>query len=81
MKLSSRLDKADLQPQRYRALYVLLSFFIPVVVLTLVMIGLRVVPFGDEHNLAITDAKWYLNGLVFFSRLLCGEENWLYSLF
>ena len=80
MKLSTRLDQAELQPQRYRALYDLLSFFIPLVVLTLVMIGLRVVPFGDEHNLAITDAKWYLNGLMAFSRLLRGEENWLYSL-
>ena len=80
MKLSTRLDKAELQPQKYRAVYVLLSFLIPVVVLTLVMIGLRIVPFGDQHSLAITDAKWYLNGLMFFSRLLRGEENWLYSL-
>ena len=80
MKLSTRLDKAELQPERYRALYVLLSFFIPLVVLTLVMIGLRIVPFGDKHSLAITDAKWYLNGMMFFARLLRGEENWLYSL-
>ena len=80
MKLLSKSYAAELQTREQRVLNVLLSFFIPVIVLTLVMIGLRVVPFGDEHNLAITDAKWYLNGLMFFSRLLRGEENWLYSL-
>ena len=80
MKLLSKSYTAELQTRELRALYALLSFFIPVVVLTLVMIGLRIVPFGDEHNLAITDAKWYLNGQMFFSRLLRGEENCLYSL-
>ena len=71
---------ADLRPREQRALYVLLSFFIPVIVLTLALIGLRIVPFGDKHSLAISDAKWYLNGQMFFARLLRGEENWLYSL-
>ncbi len=80
MKLLYKIHTVELQPREYRALNVLLSFFIPVIVLILVMIGLRVVPFGDKHSLAITDAKYYLNGQMFFSRLLRGEENWMYSL-
>ena len=71
---------ADLRPREQRALYALLSFFIPVIVLTLALLGLRIVPFGDKHSLAISDAKFYLNGEMFFARLLRGEENWLYSL-
>ena len=71
---------AELRPREQRALYVLLSFFIPALVLTLALIGMRVVPFGDKHNLAITDAKWYLNGQMSMARLLRGEKNLLYSL-
>lgn len=80
MKLFSRQNTADIQHGEHRALYVLLSFFVPALVLTLALIGLRVVPFGDKHSLAITDAQYYLNGEMFFARLLRGEENWLYSL-
>ena len=80
MKLFSSNNPAGLQPREHRALYVLLSFFLPALVLTLALIGLRITPFGDKHNLAITDAKYYINGLLSFSRLLRGEENWLYSL-
>lgn len=80
MELLSKSNPAKLRPREYRALYVLLSFFIPVIIVTLALIGLRASPFGDIHNLAITDAKWYLNGQLFFARLLRGEENWLYSL-
>ena len=57
----------------------LLSFFIPALVLIVALIGLRVVPFGEKHSLAITDAKFYLNGEMFFKRLLLGQENILYS--
>jgi len=80
MRLFIKQTTAELRPREHRALYVLLSFFIPVVLLTLVMIGLRIVPFGDKHSLAISDAKWYLNGLMSFARLLRGEQNLLYSL-
>ena len=80
MNLFSKIETADLQHREHKALYVLLSFFIPFILLTLVLIGLRIVPFGDKHSLAITDAKWYLNGQMFLARLLRGEENWLYSL-
>ena len=80
MKLHSDIHTAELRPREQRALYALLSFFIPVIVLTLALIGLRIAPFGDKHSLAISDAKFYLNGQLFLARLLRGEENWLYSL-
>ena len=80
MKLYSESATIKLRPREQRALYILLSFLIPVVLLTLVMMGLQIVPFGNKHSLAITDAKWYLNVQMFFARLLRGEENWLYSL-
>ncbi len=80
MTLFSKPITAELRPREHRALYILLSFFIPAIVLTLALLGLRIVPFGDKHSLAISDAKFYLNGEMFFARLLRGEENWLYSL-
>ena len=79
MNLFSKSDTVELRPREYRVLYVLLSFFIPTLVLTLALIGMRAVPFGDKHSLAISDARFYLNGEMFFARLLRGEENWLYS--
>ena len=80
MKFFSKIETADLQHREHKALYVLLSFFIPFILLTLVLIGLRIVPFGDKHSLAITDAKWYLNGQMNMARTLRGEKNILYSL-
>ena len=47
--------------------------------LILALIGLRCAPFGEKHSLAISDGKWYLNSQMFFSRLLRGNENWLFS--
>lgn len=44
------------------------------------IVGLRVFPFGDNHNLAIIDGKYYLNYISFLQRLLTGQENILYSL-
>ena len=40
MKLFSSNNPAGLQPREHRALYVLLSFFLPALVLTLALIGL-----------------------------------------
>ena len=57
MNLFTNKETAELQHREHKALYVLLSFFIPFIVLTLVLIGLRIVPFGDKHSLAISDAK------------------------
>ncbi|MBQ4382602.1 MAG: YfhO family protein [Oscillospiraceae bacterium] len=65
--------------RQHRVLFLLLSFIIPFLVMTLALIALHVTPFGD-HSLAITDAKYYLNGQMFFARLLRGQENILYSL-
>lgn len=80
MTLFAKQTTAELRPREHRVLYVLLSFFIPSLVLLLALIGLRAVPFGEKHNLAISDARFYLNGELLFARLLRGEENWLYSL-
>ncbi len=66
-------------PQR-RALYTVLSFFLPALVMTLGIAALGITPFGlGKHSLAITDAKYYLNGELFFQRLFSGKENILYS--
>ena len=79
MKLFSKERTAGRQPRQHRALYVLMSFFIPFLVTTLALVALHVVPFGDKHNLAITDAKFYPNGLMSFARLVRGQENFFYS--
>ena len=80
MKLILKNDKMKQRPGSYGLLYSLMSFVVPVLVLTLVLIGLRIVPFGDKHNLAISDANFYLNGQMNIARLIRGEENSLYSL-
>ncbi len=67
------------RPRQRRALYVLLSFLLPFIVTLLAAVALRVRPFGD-HTLAITDAKFYLNGQMNYARMLRGEEGFLYSL-
>lgn len=65
-------------PVSRRAGYTLLSFFIPFLIVTLGAAALLASPFGG-HSLAITDARYYLNGELFFARLLRGGENFLYS--
>ena len=80
MKLFAKSHPTERPAREHPALYVLLSFFIPFLVITLGIAGLRAVPFGDKHNLAISDGKWYLNGLAFTKRLLLGQENPFYSL-
>lgn len=64
--------------RKFRVHYLLLSFFVPFIILILALIALHITPFGN-HSLAITDAKFYLNGEMWFSRLLKGQENILYS--
>ena len=80
MKLFSKGQPASCQPRQHKALYVVLSFFMPFLVTTLAVVALHVTPFGDKHSLAITDARWYLNGLMFYARRLRGQENILYTL-
>ncbi len=60
--------------------YIGLSFLLPFFILLLGIIALHIVPFGEKHSLAITDAQNYLNGLMSFSRMIRGEGNYLYSL-
>ena len=68
----------SIPPRLRAAIYYALSFFIPLLVMTLALLALHVTPFG-EHDLAVSDAAFYLNGEMFFSRLLKGQENILYS--
>ena len=58
--------------------FVLLSFVVPSIIIICGLLALHVTPFGN-HSLAISDAKWYINGELFFARLLRGQENVLYS--
>lgn len=77
--LNSVQATAKQKPVFYKALYLLLSFFIPFLIITLGMIALHVEPFGD-HSLAISDGKGYVYGLPDHARLIQGKEDWLYSL-
>ena len=76
-------NNCDLQQQttiikdKY-VLYYLVAFTIPLLIIILSLMGLNILPFG-KHLLSITDGKYYINNLQFFSRLLKGQENWLYS--
>lgn len=61
-------------------IYICLSFIIPFFVLLLGIIALHIIPFGDKHNLAITDARYYLNGVMNFVRRIKDKESMFYSL-
>lgn len=50
-----------------RVLLYLAAFWIPLIIGILGLIALGAEPFGT-HNIAITDAKWYVDGYVSFSR-------------
>ena len=78
MRLLQNQITAERQARQYPVLYALLSFFLPTLVLTLAVLALLVTPFG-EHSLAISDGQYYINGEMFFARLLQGRENILYS--
>ena len=78
MVSSSKSQGIFPQKRVNKLFYFILSFFIPFAVMTLAIIALHITPFGN-HNLAITDARYYLNSEMFFSRLLKGQENILYS--
>lgn len=56
----------------------LLSFVIPAIVLLMGIIALHITPFGN-HDLAISDGRFYINGNLFLGRLLRGAENPFYS--
>ena len=50
----------------------------PFAIMLIASIVMHNTPFGN-HNLALTDGKFYLNGLLFNARLFKGQENFLYS--
>lgn len=57
----------------------ILAFGIPLLVILLAYIGLRITPFGDK-TIIISDAKaLYTSDLAYISRLLHGQEDFLYS--
>ncbi len=60
------------------ALYVLLSFLLPFFVLVLAMLALHVIPFG-EHNLSLSDGKFYINNMVNLRSFLMGEGDLFYT--
>lgn len=81
MKPFKKMTMVPINPrEEHPLLNVCLSFLIPFMTMVVGCIGLRVIPFGDKHNLAIIDGKWYLNNLAFLKRQLSGQENILYSL-
>lgn len=79
MKLNTAIPLKPFGPRQRRVLMYLLSFLIPFLVFVLACAALMITPFGDKHSLAITDAKYYLNGEMSFARLLRGQENLFFS--
>lgn len=62
-----------------RAILYLLSFLVPMIVLMLGLIALHITPFGN-HTLVISDSRAiFLSDLSFFTRLIQGKEDLLYS--
>jgi len=80
MNISSFHKRHDGLSGKNAVWLVCLSFLVPLFLQLICAIGLHLVPFGDKHTLAISDGKCYINSLAFFSRLLRGQENALYSL-
>ncbi len=64
---------------RSPALYLLLSFLIPLLVILVALVDLRVTPFG-ENTLVISDANGlYINTLAYAGRMFRGLESAFYS--
>ena len=57
---------------------ILLSFLVPFFLMILASVALLIIPFG-KHNFAISDGGYYIDYLLFFNRLLKGQESILYS--
>lgn len=72
-------ETTNLQLRHHRALYILLSFFIPALVIIAALAGLQITPFGD-HSLIIADGNGlYLNFLAYVGRVTKGQEGILFS--
>ena len=79
MKLFAPPDsKKRLRTERC-ALYLLLSFFLPMLIIVIALAGLRITPFGDRTFL-ISDADvLYVNYLGYVGRAIKGVEGFTYS--
>ena len=61
------------------ALFYILAFVIPAVIILAALAGLRVTPFGD-NSLAISDGDaLYINFMGYISQVIKGQEGFLYS--
>ncbi len=61
------------------ALYLILSFALPFLLILIADVGLEIAPFGD-HTLVISDANgYYINTLSYAGRMLRGLEGFTYS--
>ena len=69
----------NLHDRQHPALYILLSFFIPFLILLVALAGLHVTPFGDK-TLFIADANGlYINYVSYVGRMVKGLEGFTYS--
>ena len=78
-----RLLSASCPGERIRherpALYVILSFLLPLLIILIALAGLKITPFGDQ-TLLIADANGlYINTLSYASRMYRGLEGVFYS--
>lgn len=79
MILFKKQITAELHPRERRALYVLLSFFLPFAIMMIAIAGLGITPFGD-HTLVISDANgYYINTMAYAGRMFRGLEGITYS--
>ena len=79
MKLFQQNKQESIRPREHKALYILLSFLLPWVILLVGLAGLHITPFGDK-TLLIADANGlYINYLSYVGRLVRGQEGFLYS--
>ena len=79
MKLFQKTRQENIQPREHKALYLLLSFLLPMLLMLAALIGLKVSPFGD-NTLIISDGNGlYVNFLAYVGRAVKGQEGILFS--
>ena len=79
MKLFQQSKQNSIQPREHKALYILLSFLLPAVIILAALAGLKITPFGDK-SLVISDGNaLYINYLGYVARTVKGQENVLFS--
>ncbi len=79
MKLFGLSGSGERIEKQRPALCILLSFFLPLVIVTAALAGLKITPFGD-HTLIISDGKaLYINYLSYVGRAVRGLEGFTYS--